>query len=317
MTEPPSPEIDGAVAAFRRFNRFYTRMLGLLDDGFLKSGYSLTEGRVLFELSARAEAGASEIATALGLDAGYLSRILRKFERAGLLTRSPLPSDARHAVLHLTRKGRSAFSDLDRRSAAQAHGILAALTPGKRRTLIRSMQSIEDALAKEGEARRPFILRPHRPGDMGWVVARQSALYTQEYGWNGEYEALASRIVADFIERFDPACERCWIAERDGEPLGAIFLVRHPQRKGVARLRLLHVEAAARGMGLGKALVRECVEFARSAGYKTVTLWTQSILHAAHRIYQQAGFRLVAEEPHHSFGKDLTGQTWELDLEAR
>jgi DNA-binding MarR family transcriptional regulator/GNAT superfamily N-acetyltransferase len=317
MTATVSDEIAGAAGAFRRFNRFYTRIIGLLDEGLLESGYSLTEARVLFELATRGDAGASEIAAALGVDAGYLSRILRGFEKTGLLTRSPLATDARHAVLRLTRKGRAAFAELDRRSAGQAHGVLDALTPAKRQGLIRAMQSIEDLLGGSGESKPLFVLRPHRPGDMGWVVARQSVLYTREYGWDGQYEALASRIVADFIEHFDPAKERCWIAERDGEPLGAIFLVKHPEREGVAKLRLLHVEHVARGMGLGRALVRECVEFARSAGYKTVTLWTQSILHAAHKLYQEAGFRLIAEEAHHSFGKDLVGQTWEMNLEPR
>ncbi|HUA97932.1 MAG TPA: helix-turn-helix domain-containing GNAT family N-acetyltransferase [Terracidiphilus sp.] len=314
MEEKQTTEMGEAVAVLRRFNRFYTRFAGLLDEGLLASGYSLTEARVLFELATRPEGGASEIAVALKLDAGYLSRILRKFEEAGLLTRSPLATDARQAVLRLTRRGRAAFAELDRRSAGQGQGIVAALTPADRETLMRSMGGIERVLGKEGRSRPPFVLRQHRPGDMGWVVGRQSILYAQEYGWNGEYEALALRIVADFLDRYDAARERCWIAERDGEPLGTIFLVRHPDREGVARLRLLHVEAAARGMGLGRALVRECVEFARMAGYKTVTLWTQSILHAAHKLYQEAGFRLAAEEPHHSFGKDLVGQTWELDF---
>jgi len=314
VTEATPTEIGEAVSAFRRFNRFYTRQLGLLNEGLLESGHSLSEARVLFELATRSQPGASDIASALGLDPGYLSRILRKFEEAGLLTRSPSPSDARHAVLHLTRKGKSTFADLDRRSAAQARAILETLTPATRSSLIASMQTVETALDRRAASDSPIVLRPHRPGDMGWVVQRQSILYAQEFGWSGEYESLAARIVADFIDRFDPARERCWIAERGGEPLGCIFLVRHPERNDVSRLRLLHVESAARGIGVGKALVNECVQFARSAGYKTVTLWTQSILHAAHRIYQRAGFRLIGEEPHHSFGKDLIGQTWELDL---
>ncbi|HEX3891705.1 MAG TPA: helix-turn-helix domain-containing GNAT family N-acetyltransferase [Terracidiphilus sp.] len=314
MTTAPASEINRAVHDFRGFNRFYTRFLGLLDEELIKSGFSLAEARVLFELATRSESGATEIANDLSLDPGYLSRILRKLEEAGLLDRSPSLTDARFALLRLTRKGKNVFAELNRRSSAQAKEILDKLTPSHRSLLIRSMNEVKGVLAQDHADATAFVLRPHRPGDMGWVVQRQTLLYVGEYGWNGDYESLASRIVADFIDRFDPVRERCWIAERLGEPLGCIFLVRHPEREGVAKLRLLHVEHAARGMGLGKALVAECLQFARVAGYKTVTLWTQSILHAAHKIYQEAGFRLVLEEPHHSFGKDLIGQTWELDL---
>lgn len=306
--------MDLAVNEFRSFNRFYTRLIGLLDEGLVKSGFSLSEARVLFELAARSACSASDIAAELNLDPGYLSRILRKFSGKRLLVRSTLSTDARHSVLRLTRKGKAVFADLDRRSAQQGSEVLAGLTPASRSELMRSLRFVEKTLGKGKASQAPFVLRPHRPGDMGWVVQRQTMLYAQEYGWNGEYEALASRIVADFIDHFDPARERCWIAERDGEPLGAIFLVRHPEREGVAKLRLLHVERAARGMGLGKVLVNECVQFARTAGYKKITLWTQSILPAAHRIYEQAGFKMIAEEPHHGFGKDLVGQTWELEL---
>jgi DNA-binding MarR family transcriptional regulator/GNAT superfamily N-acetyltransferase len=309
----PSP-IGQAVVSFRRFNRFYTRFLGLLDEDLIQSGYSLTEARVLFELATRAGCGANNIAANLGLDAGYLSRILRKFEDAALLARSPMPSDARHDLLRLTKKGQRAFADLNTRSANQAHGILEALSPTIRSTLIRSMREIETALDMTAEPRAPFVLRPHRPGDIGWVIQRHGALYAQEFGWDQTFDALVAKITADFIVNFDPRRERCWIADRDGESLGCIFLVRHPEQQDTAKLRLLLVEPSARGLGLGKALVHECIEFARFAGYKKVTLWTQSILHAAHKIYQQAGFNLVSEEPHHSFGKDLTGQTWELDL---
>lgn len=312
--QAPVAELDQAIGAFRRFNRFYTRMIGLLDEHLIQSGYSLTEARVLFDLATRGETGASEIATDLKLDPGYLSRILRKFEDAGLLSRAALASDARHSVLRLTKKGKTAFADLDRRSATQAAQIMQRLSPVRRAEMLRSMHIIEQTLAPDEKNQQPFVLRLHRPGDMGWVVQRQSILYEDEFGWNGEYEALAARIVADFIEHFDPARERCWIAERHGEPLGCVFLVRHPEEERTAKLRLLHVEAAARGKGLGKALVRECIAFARSCGYKKVTLWTQSILRAAHRIYEQAGFHLVAEQPHHSFGTDLVGQTWELHL---
>ncbi len=311
-----APELNHSVAAFRRFNRFYTRILGLLDEKLVKSGLSLTEGRILFELTIRGESGAKQIGEELGLDAGYLSRILRKLEDSGMIARTPLATDARNAVLRLTRKGKAAFADIDRRSAVQARDILEALTPDRRTALIQSMQTIEGTLTKNAASRAPFILRPHRPGDMGWVISRQSILYAQEYGWDGTYEALAARICADFIDHFDSRRERCWIAEREGEPLGCIFLVRHPEHEDTAKLRLLHVEQAARGMGLGRALVNECVQFARTAGYKRITLWTQSILTSAHHLYAQAGFQLTNEAPHHSFGKDLVGQTWNLELRA-
>lgn len=314
MATSPTSELDNAINAFRGFNRFYTRFIGVLDEELVKSGFSLTEARVLFELATRPERGASEIATELTLDPGYLSRILRKLEDANLLDRSSSSEDARQVILRLTRKGKTVFAELNGHSSAQASQILEKLTADTRTTLIRSMGEIEKVLTEKKAFRNPFILRPHRPGDMGWVVQRQSILYVEEYGWNGEYESLASRIVADFIDHFDPAREHCWIAERHSEPLGCVFLVRHPNHEDVAKLRLLHVERAARGMGLGKALVNECLQFARSAGYRKVTLWTQSILHAAHKIYQDAGFKLVLEEPHHSFGKDLIGQTWEVDL---
>jgi DNA-binding MarR family transcriptional regulator/GNAT superfamily N-acetyltransferase len=314
MATSPASELDLAVSAFRGFNRFYTRLIGLLDEELVKSGFSLTEARVLFELSAYPGRGASGIAAELTLDPGYLSRILRKLEDAGLLDRSSSSEDARQIDLRLTRKGKAAFADLNRRSSVQASEMLERLTPANRTMLICSMCEIEKILGEPQKQGVPFVLRPHRPGDMGWVVQRQSILYVEEYGWKGEYEALASRIVADFIDHFDPAREHCWIAERHSEPLGCIFLVRHPEQEDVAKLRLLHVERAARGMGLGKALVHECLQFARSAGYRKVTLWTQSILYAAHKIYQEAGFKLVLEEPHHSFGKDLIGQTWELEL---
>ena len=307
-------EIERAIGDFRRFNRFYTRILGLLDEQLVKSGYSLTEARVLFELAARGESGAGEIAAELNLDAGYLSRILRKFEDAALLSRSPLPSDARHSVLHLTRKGKAAFADLDRRSAQQAREVLQPLSPASRSDFIHSIQTIERALTRDESRRPPFVLRSHRPGDVGWVIQRHGALYAQEYDWDQQFEALVAHIAGDFIANFDARHERFWIAERDNEPLGCVFLVRHPDQESTAKLRLLLVEPNARGMGLGRALVNESIQFARGAGYKKMTLWTQSILHAAHRIYQQVGFQLVAENPHHSFGKDLVGQTWELDL---
>ncbi len=307
-------EIGDQTAAFRQFNRFYTRTIGALQEGLLDSPYGLTEARVLYELAAREETTAKEIAGELNLDAGYLSRILRKFKELGLVKRSASRQDAREALLALTKRGRAAFASLNERAEQEAREILDNLPPAKRSELIRSMRTIEDVLTIEGQSRAPFILRQHRPGDMGWVVERHGALYAREYGWDERFEALVARIVADFITNYDSMCERCWIAERDGDHLGCIFLVKHPEQADTAKLRLLLVEPGARGLGLGKALVNECVNFARAAGYKKVTLWTQSILAAAHRIYQQAGFRLVHEEPHHSFGKELVGQTWELEL---
>jgi DNA-binding MarR family transcriptional regulator/GNAT superfamily N-acetyltransferase len=309
-----SPEVDHAIASYRRFTRFYTRILGLLGDKLLKDGRSLTEARVLYELGGASRTSASEIAAELNLDPGYLSRILTKLEKQRLLTRTASPVDARHVILQLTRKGKTTFAGLDRFSSDQAREALSRLTPDQCSSVIRSMQTVESLLASAPSAPSPLVLRPHRPGDMGWVISRNGALYAQEYGWNETYEALVARITADFISNFDPRRERCWIAERGGERLGCIFLVRHPEREGVAKLRLLLVEPSARGTGLGKALVAECIAFARACGYKRMTLWTQSILHAAHHIYQHAGFQLVAEEPHHSFGADLIGQTWEMDL---
>ena len=306
----PDPEI----AAFRHFNRFYTRLLGLFGNSYVSSKMSLTEGRVLFEIAVNGNRSATAIAGELNLDPGYLSRILRKFQEKGIVARSTSRTDARNAILRLTTRGKNVFADLDHRSAQQARGVLEPLTPATRDALLRSMHIVEEALAPKAQTRAPFILRTHRPGDIGWIVSRNGAVYAQEYGWDDTFEALVARICADFIDRFDSRRERCWIAERDGEPLGCIFLVRHPEKEDTAKLRMLFVEPAARGLGLGKALVTECVNFARSAGYKRITLWTQSILAAAHRIYAQAGFQLVAEQPHHSFGKDLIGQTWDLDL---
>jgi DNA-binding MarR family transcriptional regulator/GNAT superfamily N-acetyltransferase len=316
METDRSTDLEEQTAAFRRFTRLYTRFIGTLQEGLLDTPYSVSDARVLYELATRRQPFAREIAQELGMDAGYLSRILRKFQETGLVKRAASPEDGRQTTLGLTSKGRAAFRVLDSRSDRQAHGILGGLAPKPRQELIRSMRNIETVLIANAGTKdaASFTLRQHRPGDMGLIVAREGALYGQEYGWEQTFEALAARVVADFIDHFDLTCERCWIAECDGEHLGHIFLVKHPDQPGVAKLRLLLVEPSARGMGLGHALVAECVRFAREAGYRKITLWTQSILTAAHRIYQQAGFRLLQEEPHHSFGKDLVAQTWELDL---
>jgi DNA-binding MarR family transcriptional regulator/GNAT superfamily N-acetyltransferase len=317
--QQPSALTDD-IAVFRRFNRMYTRFIGTLQEGLLNSSYSLAEARVLYELANRTAPKAKEIAEELGMDPGYLSRLLGKFERDALLERKASEQDNRYADLILTRQGKLAFKKLNARSDEQAHQILGRLPHGELTRLIRSMQAIEEILSKKSDAqgiRPPYVLRPHRPGDMGWVVSREGAVYAEEYGWDDTFEALVAQVVGDFLKNFDPKRERCWIAEINGQSAGHIFLVKHPEQPETAKLRLLFVEPAARGMGLGQVLVDECLHFARLAGYRRVVLWTQSILAAAHHLYRRAGFRLIQEEPHHSFGKDLIGQIWELDLNER
>jgi DNA-binding MarR family transcriptional regulator/GNAT superfamily N-acetyltransferase len=306
--------LNSYVAAFRRFNRMYTRFIGVLDEEFLNSGYSLVEGRVLYELATGQSSTAKEIAAALGIDPAYLSRILSRFEKNSLLKRVPSKKDARSAYLALTKKGKSRFEKLNALSEEQARCILRALPPTAQTNLIGSMGTVESLLAPSTPEELRYVLRPHRPGDMGWVVYREGALYAQEYGFDETFEALAARIVADFLTEFDPKRERCWIAEVNGQNVGHIFLVKHPTEPSTAKLRLLLVEPSARGLKLGSALVEECVNFASSVGYKKITLWTQSILAAARHIYQKAGFRLVDEKANRQFGKDLLSQTWELDL---
>jgi DNA-binding MarR family transcriptional regulator/GNAT superfamily N-acetyltransferase len=301
------------IADFRRFSRMYTRLVGTLQEGMLNTEFSLAEARVLYELANRSAPKAKDVAEALGIDAGYLSRILAKFERAGLIRRKASHKDARITELSLTRQGRGAFRKLNTRSDTHARSVLEPLPQAERAQLLGSMRKIETVLLKQ-DGPRSFTLRHHRAGDMGWVVAREAAVYFEEYGFNAEFEALVARIVADFLTGFDPACERCWIAEIDGAPAGHIFLVKHPEQPGTAKLRLFFVEPDARGRGIGHALVQECVAFVRAAGYRKIVLWTQDNLHAARRIYVAAGFQLAHEERHHSFGQDLTGQTWELEL---
>lgn len=310
----PSPVLTNEISIFRRFNRMYTRFIGTLNEGLLNSSYSLAEARVLYELATRDAPKAREIADELGMDAGYLSRLLGKFERDGLLKRTASAQDGRYAELTLTARGRSAFKKLNALSDKQAQVILQDLPPSASIQLVDCMRTIEGLLTNNDQRRQPYILRPHRVGDMGWIVYREGLGYAEQYGWDETFEALVARIVDQFITNFDPARERCWIAEIDGQNVGHIFLVKHPDEQGTAKLRLLFVEPSARGMGLGDALVKECLRFARTAGYEKVVLWTQSILVGAHRIYERAGFRLVNETPHRSFGKDLVGQTWELAL---
>jgi DNA-binding MarR family transcriptional regulator/GNAT superfamily N-acetyltransferase len=303
-----------ATAALRRFNRTYTRFIGVLDEELLHSGYSLPEARVLYELANRTAPTAKEIASALGMDPAYLSRILARFQASKLLKRTSSAHDARSSILALTAAGRARFARLNELSEKQSRTILESLSPAAQTTLLSSLQNIERLIAPPVNPAPPFILRPHRPGDMGWVVHREGALYAQEYGFDETFEALVARIVADFLTGFDPRRERCWIAEVDGQNVGHVFLVKHPSEPSTARLRLLLVEPSARGLHLGSALVEECVNFARSAGYSKITLWTQSILVAAHRIYKKAGFRLTDEQSNRKFGQDLVSQTWELDL---
>jgi DNA-binding MarR family transcriptional regulator/GNAT superfamily N-acetyltransferase len=313
-SQKTSPDVSGEVAKFRHFNRTYTRYIGTLNEGLLNSDYSLAEARVLYELATRSAPKASEIAEGLGMDPGYLSRLLAKFERDGLLEKKTSEKDGRFAELSLTGRGKSVFKKLNALSEEQARTALESLPPTARMELVDCMQTIERVLMKVDGSRIPYVLRPHRVGDMGWIVHREGLGYAEQYGWDETFEALAANIVADFVTHFEADRERCWIAEVDGQKVGHVFLVKHPTQPRTAKLRLLFVEPSARGLGLGDALVTECIRFARSAGYRKVVLWTQSILTAAHRIYQRAGFRLVKEEPHHSFGHDLVGQEWELDL---
>jgi DNA-binding MarR family transcriptional regulator/GNAT superfamily N-acetyltransferase len=303
--------IHKQVSAIRAFNRFYTRKIGVL-DGMASSPFSLAEARVLYELANCRQPTATDIRKELGLDAGYMSRILRDFERRKFVTRERSKTDERQRFLSLTSKGRSAFAPLDARSNRDVAAMLDDLSPTEREQLVDSVQTVRRLLGDIAEAKTSYLLRPHQPGDMGWIVHRQAILYADEYGWDGTYEALAAEIVAQFIKNYDPKRERAWVAEKDGERVGAVFVAKGSDQ--TVRLRLLHVEQQARGLGIGKRLVEECIRFARQAGYQKMTLWTQSILHAARHIYKKAGFQVVHEEKHHSFGKDLTAETWELNL---
>jgi len=298
------------VAVVRRFNRFYTRRIGVLDEGLLQSPYSLTEVRVLYELAHRTGLTARDLGRDLDIDAGYLSRILRGFVRHGLVRSETGADDARRRALTLTAGGRRAFAPLDRRSQKEVAATLAPLAESEQARLVGAMDAIEAILGASEAA--PFVLRTHRPGDMGWVVAAHGEIYWREYGWDERFEALVAHIAAEFVQKLDRKRERCWIAERDGARVGSVYLVK--KSAAVAKLRLLIVDPRARGLGLGAALVRECVRFARECGYRTITLWTQQNLTAARRIYQAEGFKLVGSEPHAMFGVQLVGETWELAL---
>jgi DNA-binding MarR family transcriptional regulator len=304
-------EQEAKIAAIRRFNRFYTRKIGVLEQHLLESPFTLTEARVLFELAHRDGVLAKDIGAELGLDPGYLSRIIQSFTKKGLVTRKPEPSDRRQVKLALTAKGKQAFDRLDRTSHQEVGKMIDKLPGDGGERLLQAMTVIECLL--DDEAPRPDLkLRTHRPGDMGWVVQQHGRLYSEEFGWDISFEGMVAEIAAQFLKQFDPARERCWIAEIDGRQVGSVFLVR--QSDEVAKLRLLIVDPAGRGLGLGKRLVDECIAFARSCGYRRITLWTQSMLLAARGIYESAGFVRTAIEPHRSFGQDLIGETWELDL---
>lgn len=306
-----------SVGAVRQFNRFYTKQIGVLRAGLLRSSFSLTEVRVLYELAHRSKPTATEIARDLDLDAGYLSRILRNFRKRGLVVRKRSQTDGRRGLLALTPRGRKTFAPLDSRANDEVRAMLERLSVPSQARLIKAMQTLRSVLespsgAKHNSNKPSFTLRSHRPGDMGWVVHRHGVIYSEEYGYNEEFEALVATIAGEFIQKFDSARERCWIAERGGEIVGSVFLVK--KSESVAKLRLLLVEPSARGLGIGRCLVDECIRFARQAGYKKISLWTQSHLDSARRIYKNAGFRLVHQQPHHSFSLDLVAETWDLAL---
>jgi len=305
-------DLDQRTAAVRRFNRFYTQQIGVLQKGYLDSSFSVAEVRVLYELAHREKTTATELARELGLDAGYLSRILLGFKKRDLIERKPSEVDGRQNVLWLTEHGRDVFAPLHERSHDGISAMLGRLSAVQQTRVVDAMATIEALLGARPEPKLPYMLRPHQSGDMGWVVHRHGTLYAQEYGWDEQFEALVASIVAKFIQHYDPKRERCWIAEMDGEIVGSVFLVR--QSETVAKLRLLLVEPKARGLGIGARLVDECVRFARLAGYRKIRLWTNSVLLAARHIYENAGFRLIHEDPHHSFGDDLIGETWEMKL---
>ena len=310
--DDPGDSLETRIDIVRRFNRFFTRRIGVLREGLLHTPYTLTEARVLLEIAHRDAPTATDLSRELGLDPGYLSRILAGLGRRGLIDRVPSETDGRRRILSLTTEGGEAFSLLDTRSREEVAEMLGELSEEEQRRLLDSMRTIEGILDKGLKFSEPFFLRQHEPGDMGWVVQRHGAIYAREYGWDERFEALVAQIVADFINNHDPAKERCWIAEMAGERVGCVFCVKESDE--VAKLRLLLVEPRARGLGLGNRLVEECIRFARRRGYEKLTLWTNSVLYEARHIYEEHGFELVEEEKHHSFGKDLVGQNWEFDL---
>ena len=305
-------DISSRIEAVRHFNRFYTKQIGALHEGLLQSPFSLTEARVIYELAHHNAVTATELCHELGLDAGYLSRMIRKFKKQGLVETLPSPTDRRQILLTLSAAGQQEFASINSRSREEISVLLGRLPSAEQTRLVAAMQTIEEILHAEPERRVPYLLRPHQPGDMGWVVHRHGVLYTTEYGWNEQFEALVAEIVAHFLHNFDPKREACWMAEMDGQIVGSVFVVE--QSDNVAKLRMLLVEPRVRGLGIGGRLVEECIRFARQKGYTKLVLWTNSILVGARRIYERAGFVLTESEAHHSFGHDLVGETWELTL---
>jgi DNA-binding MarR family transcriptional regulator/N-acetylglutamate synthase-like GNAT family acetyltransferase len=314
-----TPSVAAArIADIRRFNRFYTRLVGVLDESHLHTPFTLTEARVLFEVANRDEATATDIAAELGLDAGYLSRLLDRLQRRRLISRTRAPHDARHSHISLTATGRRAFRTLDDKASAEVARMLGALDESDQHRLLDAMATIgrllgaPDTTARDDEPR--YVLREPRSGDYGWIVQSHGELYAREYGWKFRFEVLVARVVADYVENFDPAFERCWIAERRGENIGSVFVQKDRERDGVAKLRMLLVRPSARGLGIGRRLVDECTRFARDTGYHTISLWTHSALTTARKIYADVGYTMIREEVHDSFGTPLTSETWEMKL---
>jgi DNA-binding MarR family transcriptional regulator/GNAT superfamily N-acetyltransferase len=291
--------------SIRHFNRFYTQQIGVLQEHLLQADFSLTECRVLFELGARPQMTSAELCQLLGLNAGYLSRVIAGFENKGLLEKTRSTTDARASQIQLTDLGRDVLSSLEQASRGEVMDMLQRLPEAQQEQLIQAMKRVQVLL---GASDTSYLLRDPQPGDMGIVVQQQAQLYTREYGWNSEFEAMVAEIVAHYLRHFDPTCERCWIAEKDGQVIGSIFLVRHDAT--TAKLRMLYVDASARGLGIGKRLIDECLRAAQQAGYEKIMLWTTSVLTEARKLYQKAGFELVEAAPMHSFGKDLVSQTW-------
>ncbi len=300
------------IEAVRRFNRFYTRQIGVLEEGHLQTPYSLTEARIIYEMAHHEQTTAAELAAELKLDAGYMSRIVRDFSKKGLIDKQPSKTDGRQTVLSLTEAGQAAFATLNSRSRNAIGTMLDTLSEADQTRLGEAMQTIQTLLGIAPEHSVPYLLRPHQPGDMGWVVQKHGVLYNTEYGWDETFEGLVAGIVAEFIQHYDHKRERCWMAEMNGEIVGSVFVVKKSDE--VAKLRMLIVDPKARGLGIGKRLVNECIRFARQMGYKKMTLWTNDVLVAARGIYQSAGFQLVEAEAYHGFGKDLVSEMWELVL---